>query len=709
MPGKELVPRPAVGPPDVARPPWEQRIRRESSPTAWQWLRRRHHWTLPVFLLPGLFLAGLALHAFHGGKYVLWGWLATLIVAAISAPFKWNRTVERVYAVASITAAGGWLLLAAHVGPLLFGWFGVPWMLVILGAGVITWGGFWWKHHRPRGQRKREKLRGKWDLWWQSHCWHWNLGGSKVAEVWQMGLTTKVRVHGLAGRHSKQHVDQVLHLIESGLDGYADVGLVRCEQVKGHPNWFDFYFKKDNPLRQAVEYDPALAPRSVHDEYAAWLLETGAWKTIPLRCNRFVIGESRSGKSNDLLVGLAALTGCPDGFQVLIDLKGGRSARPVLEAAAVAYVVTELDEARMVLRFFVAEAKARAKHAYTGDEQLHATLEVPAGHLLIDETHGLTSVANGDAECSALLALVSSLGMGLEEYVWVFTQFGSLEESVRTEQTRGNLNVRTVYRVEEARHGAYVIPEYNKLDASKLEEQGTCYIKAGPRATAEQGRAPHMPHKLLKQVASQNAALVTRPSLILYCGTEVAYTAEGGRDVTWQEWWDTRWLRLDPAFHDISPQYQAAAASSPAEAFAAMPEPPEPSPATVPGEGDAKQAAARMQAELDEVHRGLPRDFRPAKVNLGPVIARQKDAFATALESAPPGGISPTQLKEESGLSERWVYQQLRVLVDLGSVTQIGRGRYAPVADANIRRAMDEIRENGDRLHREAKRMVNAA
>jgi hypothetical protein len=140
-----------------------------------------------------------------------------------------------------------------------------------------------------------------------------------------------------------------------------------------------------------------------------------------------------------------------------------------------------------------------------------------------------------------------------------------------------------------------------------------------------------------------------------------------------------------------------------------MPEPPGPSPSTAPGEGDAAQAAARIAAELDEVHRGLPRDFRPAKVNLGPVIARQKDAFAVALESAPPGGISPAQLAEESGRGRTWVHGQLGALVDLGAVTQLGRGRYAPADGQDIRQAMAAIKENGDRLHREARQMVNAA
>src|SRR6185312_5625456 len=113
---------------------------------------------------------------------VLLGWVAALIVVAITAPFKWDRTAERIYALASVVTAGVWLLLAARISPLLTGWLGVPWLLVILGAGVITWGWFWYRHHRPRGQRKRQKLIGRWDEWWQSYCWDWNLGGSKVIE-----------------------------------------------------------------------------------------------------------------------------------------------------------------------------------------------------------------------------------------------------------------------------------------------------------------------------------------------------------------------------------------------------------------------------------------------------------------------------------------------------------------------------------------------
>lgn len=721
MPGKELVPRPAVQPPAVTVPPWQQSAAGETVP-AWRWLWRRRHWTVPLGLLPALWLAALGLHDFHLFAYVVVpGLLVTAFVAVLafgasiinsrpgvdrSVPQKWDRLAEQVYATGSALCLWIWLMVGASLGPAHF------WPTVGLAAAVAVWGFFWYRHKRPRGYRRRKKLVTRWDGWWQSHCWNWNLGGSKVIGVWPMGVTTKLRVQGIPGRHSIQHVNQVLHLIESGADGHADIGMIRAEAVKGKPSQFDLYLKRENPLRQIVEYDAALAPRSVHDLYPAGLTETGTWKTIALRRNRFTIGETRSGKSNDLLVGLAALTGCSDGIQVLIDLKGGRSARPVLEAAAVAYVVTEVDEARMLERMLVAEIRARAKYAYTGEEQLLATNEVPAWHLLIDEIHGLTSVPAGDAECAQLTGDVASLGNGLEVYEWIYTQHGSLEESVRTEQTRGNLPCRTVYRVAEARHGAYAIPEYNKLDASKLEEKGTCYIKDGPKALAEQVRAPKMSHPLLRKIATQNARTVNRPPLRLYCGNEAAYG-----DVTWQQWWDSRWGRLDPAFHEISPQYQEwvamSAARSPAEAFAAGQEiratvEEETIPASAPGEGDAKSAATRIADELERVHRGVDPEAIPPRVKLAPVIAANKEAFATALESARGSGISPTQLMQESRMASSWTYQTLSRLVDLGVATKLGRGRYVAVPGQDVTAALAAIEARNDELLREAKETVNA-
>jgi hypothetical protein len=713
MASKELVPRPAAAPPAVILPPWEAPKRAGESGVRLfvRALLRNRHVTVPLAVPPVLWLTALALSRLPSGTALAAD--SGLAVAAacvwIFAPHKWTkpdgspRAREVWYARLSAALAALWLIVASRLGPAL-GMAGIVLGAILLAAGV-AWGFFWWQHKRPRGQRKRAALISKWDAWWQSHSWHWNLGGSAIVNVWLMGVTVKVEVAGMPGRHSKQHVDQVLHLIESGLDGMVDVGRVRCEWISGAR--FYLYFKQANPLAEVVGWDPSIAPQSVHQPAPLGLSESGSWKMTTLRRNSFIIGTTRSGKTNHLLVRIAALSGCPDARVVLIALKGGRSGRPVLEAGGIEYVITTADEARMYLRMCIAEINARGRDAYTGDDQLHATPEMPGIWTEVDETHGLTSVANGDGECAALMALLASQGSGVEMYLDVDTQYGALEESVRTEQTRSNLGLRVVYRVEMPEHGQFAIKEWSKLDASRLEELGTCYVKDGPESFPEQVRAPHMPHDLLRRITAQNAALLgARPPLRLFCGAEPC--PAGG---TWQEWWDTRWLRLHPAFQPVSPQYQAAVAEHPhaaTEVLAHAAESAAPPPSAGPGTGDGRSAAARIDAELDAVR--VPDGWKPPRADLRPVIVRQRAAFADALSGASArDGITPSQLAAESGMSTSWIHPQLSALAQRGAITQLKRGLYVPAPGADIHEAMTLVEADRKRLLGEARQKISAA
>jgi hypothetical protein len=715
MTSKELIPRPAVQPPAViAAPPWEQPKKRDTESglrLAFRSVRRNTHLSVPLTAPVALLALGLVLHVTHSARYA--AIVGAVLAAAVwyFAPHKWTKGNgepqhrEVWYARLSALLAALWLWLAAWLGPVT-GMPGLVLAAVLLAAGG-TWGFFWWRHKRPRGQRKRDALIAKWDAWWQSHCWHWNLGGSAIVNVWVMGVTVKAEVAGLAGRHSIHYVNQVLHLIESGLDGMVDVGRVRAETVPKRPNHFYLYFKQANPLAEIVEYDMSIAPRSVHDPAPLGITETGSWRMASLRQNSFVLGATRSGKTNHLLVRFAHLSGCPDDRQVIIALKGGRSARPALEAGIAEYVITTVDEARMYLLMCVTEINARGTLAYTGDDQLHATAEVPAIHTLFDEIHGLTSVTNGDADCSRYVATYTSQGSGVEMYAEIDTQYGSLEESVRTEQTRMNLRLRVVFRVEMASHGQFALEDWSKLDASKLEELGTCYAKDGPKAPAEQLREPHMPHDLFKRITAQNAAMIgERPPLRLFCGDQMSPAG-----VTWQEWWDRRWLRLHPAFQPISPQYQAAVAefgTEPAQEPGHAPEPIAPPPSTEPGTGDGRSAAARIDAELDAA--AVPDGWTPPKVNLAPVIAQKKAAFATALAGAPErGGITPQQLTAESGMSRSWTQQMLARLAQNDAVTQLSRGLYVPAPGTDILAAIRAVQASDEKLLGEAQRKINAA
>lgn len=729
MPGKELALRPAavIMPSGAPAIPWqEQELVSDAAPKRLaRWARRNNHFTVPLGLLPGMWLAGLVLHHARAAVYTALGGAVLAGCVWFFAPHKWDRRAEQWYARLSAALGAGWLAVAAWLGPL-SGPVTAIILAAVLAAGCIAWGVPWWRHKRPRGQKRAERLRAECDEWWQSHASAWNLRGSRVIEAEMSRVTLRIRVRGLPGRHTFQHFQQVLYLIESAAEGHADIGLVRIGKVPGKPSEVDIFLKRRNPLREDVEYDLGMAPRSVHDPAPFGMLESATWKMMNLRKNRFTIGATRTGKSNDLLVGIANLSGCPDGRVVLIDLKGGRSARPVLKSAAAEYVITEIDEARMFLCMTAAEIRARAMFAYDGNEQLLATEDIPGVWTMVDETYELTATENGagDPECRRHLATGAAQGSGLEFYYWVYTQNGSLETSVGTEQIRANLPHRTCYRVEEARHGQYVIPEYAKLDASKLEEKGTCYDKDGPNVTPEQIRAPKMPHDLLTAIASQNAALIgPRPPLRLFCGAQVAYEVTAGRDedgteirrpVTWQEWWDARWARLPEAFRKDSPQYQAAIAEHPyaaAEVIEQARHATRPVPSPEPGTGDGRSAAARIAAEMGAQR--VPDDFRPDPKlvkQLGKVMATQEDRFCDTLEGAAADSpVSPSDLMKASGMGRSWVFDRLGALAEIGLITQVSRGRYTAVPGADIRRGLTEIKSRSDRLAREAREIANAA
>jgi hypothetical protein len=229
----------------------------------------------------------------------------------------------------------------------------------------------------------------------------------------------------------------------------------------------------------------------------------------------------------------------------------------------------------------------------------------------------------------------------------------------------------------------------------------------------EQIRAPHMPHALLTRVAEQNVNLMgPRPPLRLFCGGQVAYQTDDG-PVTWQQYWDTRWLRLHPAFHADSPQYQATAAAYPdaqevITAGAAGPGWQRPTPGVSPATADAARTADRIAPDTA----GVPDDFRPDPAlvkQLPQVMASQEDRFCDEVGAATQDSpVTPKDLTAVSGMGRSWVFDRLGALAEIGMVTQVSRGRYAVVPGSDIRAGMREIKSRNDRLAREAAELAGA-
>lgn len=678
---------------------------------------RNRHATIPL-TVPFCLLAVAEALGHHPEPLWAEAAVAGLIDVAMwsAAPRKWDAgprikdlawSSEVAYARATVISASAWLIFAARYGPL------TPAMEWALGIFAACWGIPYWWHKRPRDKRARKRHAAEvawWNTWWSRHATAWGMPGSQVTDTEVTDSVTSLLVQLVKGRQTLDHLKGSLRLLESALDEIegAEVphGMIRLERVSASRAWL--HLKHDNPLREVIPFSEDMLPDDITQPAPLGVRESGEWLMAVLRKSLFIIGATRTGKSNELSVLFAAITNCLNARLWLIDMKGGRSMRPWL--AAVDWPATTMAEAQIMLACSVAETKARATYAVGDTEQLEPTAEVPAIFTSIDETHEVTSekMRKPGGVCADSLASLAGLGAGVEMYAIASTQYGSLDDSVRTEQTRSNLRRRMCFQVEDPDHGTFALGDdaRGKADPTKLEEPGTFYLRADSKTIFEQIRGPEIPHKRVREIAARNAkrTRLHERKLLLYCGNMPCPLFPGK---TWQQVYDERWSRLDAAFHADAPQGVTLTPS------------PAPQESEVPTKiskdysPEVETAVARINAEVDELPvtvadiakaraqraaRGEP-DF-----DLRAEDQRCRRRFAAKLDAAPSAGTTPKELVQASGFSREWVRQLLNALVEVNAVEQVSYGRYRPLMPAW--EGLEILRERQERLAAEAREMA---
>jgi hypothetical protein len=678
----------------------------------WRFAARNRHVTIPLVVPAGMLVAGAVLAAEHAGFEAGVAGAAISVTTWFTAPSKWSPeprikdwrwTSEVAYARSTAGGSTLWLFLAAMFGP------GQTWLELMLAALCAAWGGLFWWHKRPRdrkARRRHERRVQDLNMWWQMNAPGWSAGGSGIVDVHDHDGLESWLVQLWGGKQTHGTIKALLPLLESALGGYVHHGMTRSEINKINPSQVWIHLKREDPLREAIEWDDSMASGDIRDPAPLGMRETGGWKRTSLRKGWFVIGRSRAGKSNEESVMLAKITRCRNARALLIDPKGGRASRPWLPA--IDWVATTIQEARLVLGCMTAETAARGMYAYNGEEQLDPTDEVPTLFVFIDEAFLVTSEQRGDAKCAADLAAISGAGQGLEIYPVVMSQYGALDTTVRTEQTRSNLNGRMCFQTEHRDHGTFALGEdaRDSVDTTKLTQKGTFYFRADAKTSLEQIRAPHFPHSLCRPTAIRNAELTglhDRP-LRLYCGAQPVSSEPGAP--TWQQVYDERWSRLPAEFRRDAPQ-----ASGPDN-----PAPPEDDamPANKINFRPEHPEAERINAEVDEDPDVSDADIlrarhaatdRGAPIDLGSKRDHGRRRFAALLQGAPgaPSGITPAQLKA-SGMGRTFIHQQLNALIAASAVIKAGDGLYSATAD--VWAAMEKIRRDGDDLAAEARQMA---
>jgi len=583
----------------------------------------------------------------------------------LAAPHKWDRWPERIYAGLSVTLSGTWLSVATLTGD------SKPMLLAGLTL-ALGWGIPWWWHKRPRKAKAEQVAVMQWDAWWQNYTPGWSLAGSRIVAVTSKGVTVTLTVQLWAGRQSHQSITPVVHLIESACRDFIGAGMIRVEQNKANASQVLLHLKRSDPLAKVITWDPAMLPESASGTVTEGVSESGKLIRTPMLVNSFTNGATRTGKSNQLSVRLAAKTAVPDARVWLIDRKGGRAARPWMEA--IDWVATTIEEARLMLACAAAEVEGRALHAYDGSEQLEPTVEVPAIFVVIDEANAVTSVTRGDSRCAADLAAIASMGSGVAIHADVLTQYGALDESVRTEQTRSNLPLRLCFRTETSAHGVFALGDKTRADTSRLRGKGSFYWKLGPDAPEEQARGFHMPHDLVREIAKRHGAMPRQPLRLFASQHQAIY--------------DERWQRLPEPLRHLAPQYVPGTPVTDVTEVTAAP----------PAD-EAFAAAVRIEAEIAHVP-DVPLSSLPHVPDFAvrDSVTRGQDRFAAALQRAPEAGISPKQLTAASGMSRSWIMSRLASLTSIGAAEKVQDGLYRAVPGRDIGEALDEIKAANGRL-----------
>lgn len=235
-------------------------------------------------------------------------------------------------------------------------------------------------------------------------------------------------------------------------------------------------------------------PISVAEPLGIGKLDSGReYRLLVREVTVMIIGVKGSGKSNLLNVFLAQLARCPDALVFMIDLKGGRTARPWLmpwvmghtRKPVVDWLATTRQEADMMLDALMALGTARSQSG-EGWEKIEPSAGTPAIVLICDESAVLTGHQIKSDDGLSNYKLAQKLAQLVELY-----RSECIDEIVSA--LRGNVDIqgstavkamseaRIGLRVTQASDGRMVFPDDNAAAdmLSRITDKGDGLVKIG--------------------------------------------------------------------------------------------------------------------------------------------------------------------------------------------------------------------------------------
>jgi S-DNA-T family DNA segregation ATPase FtsK/SpoIIIE len=432
----------------------------------------------PATTAGAVLLAGGWLH--HGHAH-LWAWmlaasdLAAFALVVSGARIGLTRLAERVYGAVAVLAAGGWLAVAALLGP-----FASP-MPQVLGIGALIFAVPWWAHRRRRARVRVQRALAA----WPDIAKAIGLPGSKIQsgtiDLW--GWRARVK---LARGQTIADVTTRIPVIESALGTYR--GAVRVYPTgDGKANRCELRVLDTDPHAEAIAW-PGPSARSITQPVDLGPFEDAEQCRVSfLRRHALFAGTTGSGKSGGLNVLMATLAACDDVVIWAIDLKNGMELQPW--APCIDRLATTPRDAAALLADAAAILQARAAHlAATGRRVWEPSPDMPALLIIIDEYAELADEAPGAMGDTDSIA---RLGRAVAVTLIAATQRPT-QKAMGQGAVRSQMDTRICFRVRERKDVDLVLGQ-GMLSAGwhahTLNAPGKFLVSAPEHTTPKRARA----------------------------------------------------------------------------------------------------------------------------------------------------------------------------------------------------------------------------
>ena len=415
------------------------------------------------------------------GTRTWWAWLlavsdlAAFALVVFGARIGLSRLAERVYAAVAVLAAGGWLAVAALLGP-----FTSP-MPQVLGIGALILAVPWWAHRRRRARVRVQRALAA----WPDIAKAIGLPGSKIqsASVDLWGWRARVR---LARGQTIADVTARIPAIESALGTYR--GAVRVYPTRdGKANRCELRVLDTDPHAEAIPW-PGPSARSITEPVDLGPFEDAEPCRVSfLRRHALFAGTTGSGKSGGLNVLMATLAACDDVVIWAIDLKKGMELRPW--APCIDRLATTPEEAAALLADAVAILQARAAHlAATGRRVWEPSPDMPALVIIVDE---YAELADEAPDAMSDTDSIARLGRAVAVTLVAATQRPT-QKAMGQGAVRSQMDTRICFRVRERKDVDLVLGQ-GMLNAGwhahTLNAPGKFLVSAPEHTTPKRARA----------------------------------------------------------------------------------------------------------------------------------------------------------------------------------------------------------------------------